>query len=190
MAVTFLGVIGVLSDSHGQVRRTADAVALLRALGATVIVHCGDVGGAAVLDVLATVQARFVWGNTDERIADDDRYARAIGLTPPPRTPPLSFTHDGCEILVFHGHEREFADAQRRVAATDGASARFVLYGHTHVASVDELNGDWFVNPGALHRAATFTVATIEPAAARIRHYPVRPRGHNDALPQPLNLPL
>lgn len=190
MPVTFLDVIGALSDSHGQVRRTADAVALLRALGATVIVHCGDVGGAAVLDVLATVQARFVWGNTDERIGDDERYARAIGLTPPPRIPPLALTHDSCEILVFHGHEREFADVQRRGAPTEGNAERFVLYGHTHVASVDELDGTWFVNPGALHRAGRYTVATIEPAAARIRHYAVLPRGPSDPLPQPLPLPL
>ena len=36
-------MVGILSDSHGQVQRTRTAIELLQKAGATEFIHCGDV---------------------------------------------------------------------------------------------------------------------------------------------------
>ena len=45
--------VGLLSESHGSVQRTALAAAVLKAQGCDVIIHCGDLGTEAVLAELA-----------------------------------------------------------------------------------------------------------------------------------------
>ena len=58
-------ILGILSDTHGFHQRTAHAIALLEQLGASAFVHCGDIGGEAVLDELAGRKAWVVPGNVD-----------------------------------------------------------------------------------------------------------------------------
>ena len=48
-------MVGILSDSHGQVERTRQAIALLQQAGASAFIHCGDVEEDAVLDTLAEI---------------------------------------------------------------------------------------------------------------------------------------
>src|ERR1051325_10737953 len=56
-------VVGVISDTHGLVR--PEAVERLR--GSDLIVHCGDIGTAAVLEMLRGVApVRAVRGNNDK----------------------------------------------------------------------------------------------------------------------------
>jgi predicted phosphodiesterase len=54
-------IVGILSDSHGRHERTARAVELLTTQGTEALIHCGDVGGEAVLEALAGRRAWFVW---------------------------------------------------------------------------------------------------------------------------------
>ena len=67
--------IGILSDTHDQVARTAEAVALLIAEGAEALIHCGDLTGPAVVDACAGVPGHYVFGNCD---FDEDALRRAI----------------------------------------------------------------------------------------------------------------
>ncbi len=170
-------IVGVLSDTHGHAHRAASAVALLKRLGAEAFIHCGDVGGEAVLDALAGSRAWFVWGNTDYADPSLDNYAESLGISAP-NSIPVWVELSGRKIAVFHGHETAFgvicgrleaADAKGLVALLQGAT--YVLYGHTHHASLAQYGDVRFINPGALHRARTYTVATIDLVTDAVEHW-------------------
>ncbi len=57
--------IGILSDTHDQVERTARAVAALVGAGAEVLIHCGDITGPAVVRECAGLPSYYVFGNND-----------------------------------------------------------------------------------------------------------------------------
>ena len=57
--------VGILSDTHNQLGRTAAAVELLRAEGAGVLVHCGDLTGTEVIAACGVLPTYFTFGNND-----------------------------------------------------------------------------------------------------------------------------
>ena len=147
-------LIGILSDSHGRHRAVRAALELFDELRVTHVIHCGDVGGMGVFDELVGRACTFVWGNTDTMGAGTRAYLRTVGLEPP-QAVPTRLELAGRRIAVFHGHEREFS----RYHAN--ASLDYIFHGHTHQRR-DELIGKVrIINPGALHRAAIKTVATL-----------------------------
>jgi len=184
--------IGILSDTHGQVRRTAAAGELFRQLGVQAFVHCGDVGGPAVLDQLAGLRGWLVRGNMDDEDPTLDDYARALGMTVA-RTVPLRLELGGCVLLAFHGHEAQLGlllDGSDATAALRAAyqNVKYILYGHRHVPA-DSRYGSWrLINPGALYRVAVPTVATLDLATDDVRfwHVPDVPAPH--AAPTPVQL--
>ena len=162
-------ILGVLSDSHGHATRVAHALAVLEAVGAEAFVHCGDVGEAPVLDQLAGRRAWFVWGNTDRPSATLQRYVQHLGLPTPDRIP-LDIKLDGKRIRVGHGHEHGFEALLDLHEAgddiPDADQADYILHGHTHVARYAPLaSGASVMNPGALQRAQTYSVATLDLAS-------------------------
>ncbi|HMQ16532.1 MAG TPA: metallophosphoesterase family protein [Phycisphaerae bacterium] len=168
-------ILGLLSDSHGRHERTAAALRLLRDHGAAAFIHCGDIGDERVLDVLAEYAVQFVWGNNDQPDASLLRYCRALGLNPTAE-PPLRVEHDGRRLCVFHGHEPLFWRVVRILERGQPAPLHevlgpvdYVLYGHTHVASDARLGDVRLINPGALTRAAEYTVATLDLACDALR---------------------
>jgi putative phosphoesterase len=154
-------ILGIVSDSHGDAVMTAKAIALLKEHGATQFIHCGDICGEEVLDELAVVQARFVWGNCDTPSAAIRKYAQSLGLTPPEG--PLHFDLEGKKIGVYHGHERTFPTAARDHALD------YVFYGHTHRFADDTEESCRWINPGALHRARPKTAALLDLMAGRLQ---------------------
>ncbi len=183
-------ILGILSDSHGQSARTRAAVTLLRRLGAEALVHCGDVGGEAVLEQLAGGPAWFVWGNTDVPTAGIAARAGELGVCAPTRAP-VELTLGGRRIWVFHGHEPSFerlARAVERGQPPDSVpglpGVSYVLYGHTHEAADLRWDGVRLINPGALQRARTYTVATLDLADDRLEHWTVHDRDRPGEVPQ------
>ncbi|MFM1824029.1 MAG: hypothetical protein RI967_2295, partial [Planctomycetota bacterium] len=71
-------LLGILSDTHGRTSTARAAIDLLLARGATRLIHLGDVGSDAVLDLLAGVPATVCFGNCDDE-RPLGRYAEAIG---------------------------------------------------------------------------------------------------------------
>ena len=146
--------IGILSDSHDKVARTARAVALLVAEGAEALVHCGDLTIAEVVDQCAALPCYYVFGNND---FDEDDLRRAMDRA-------------GGTCL---GRGGEVTLGGRRVAVTHGDSSRemrrlalggpdYLLFSHTHQASDQRVGPTRFINPGALHRARAWTVALLD----------------------------
>ena len=162
-------LLGLLSDTHDQVERTAGAAALLAAEGAEVLIHLGDLTGPAVVRAVAGagLPCHYVWGNNDYRpggLGADDRRDRRVG--PRPRRGVLEL--DGRRIAATHGHlTGEF----RRLLLE---RPDYLLFGHTH-QPLDERDGPTRqVNPGALHRARRWTVAVLDLGRDEVRFHAVR----------------
>lgn len=147
-------LVGILSDSHGHPEPVRQAISLFDQLGVSHIIHCGDVGGMDVFDEMIDRPFTFVWGNTDMPSNSIYAYLDVVNIKPP-RDVPVQVTLDGKQFAVFHGHEVAFEYAQE--LAVD-----YVLHGHSHVKRDENVNGLRFINPGALHRAARKTVATMD----------------------------
>lgn len=161
-------ILGIVSDNHGNATRLAHALDLLKRLGAEAFVHCGDIGDEASLDQLAGRRAWFVWGNTDSHEPTIESYAEAIGL-PVPVAVPLIIELEGKSIHVYHGHERQFMRMLQFICGDDTVSlgdlthgVDYILYGHTHLAANAHIGSVRMINPGALHRARVYTVATVD----------------------------
>jgi putative phosphoesterase len=120
-------VVGVISDTHGLLR--PEAVAALR--GSDLVIHAGDVGAPAILDLLRGVAPVIaVRGNVD-------RQAWAATL---PTTEVVEV--GGATIYVLHDLNDLGLDAR-------AAGFRAVIAGHSHRPSIEERDGVVFLNPGS-----------------------------------------
>ena len=150
-------LIGILADTHGRFEPARRAVEVLRERGAQFLVHCGDVGGEDILDLLAGEGsgAAFVFGNNDLDRDELARYAKSIGITCLGAFGTLALADR--QIAVTHGDHRGYV---RQVL--DGASHDYLLLGHTHVPRDERAGRLRIINPGALHRAAVKSVALLD----------------------------
>jgi len=123
--------IGLIADTHGLLRAEVhEALA-----GVSLILHAGDVGGDEILDELAVIApVQAVFGNTDA--------SWQAGLAPE-----RVVEVEGVRIHVSHGHEVGRPNAARLLKAYPGY--RVLVYGHTHVQRIDEVDGVLVINPGA-----------------------------------------
>jgi uncharacterized protein len=123
-------VIGLISDTHGQVR--ADVHRALA--GVDFILHAGDVCGDEVLMELNLIApTTAVRGNCDDP-ADPRLLAE------------IERTERGVRIHVSHGHELGSPTVDRLLAAY---SADVIVYGHTHRQLIARADGRLVINPGA-----------------------------------------
>lgn len=145
--------LGILSDTHDQVERTRTAVDLLARAGADVLIHCGDITIPDVIYELSGRPTFFVLGNCDEELDLLRRAIGTIGGTCLDRGGLVDL--GGVRVAVTHGHlgkEWERLEAE---------SPDYFFSGHTHQAQDVRRGATRFINPGALHRASTWTVALL-----------------------------
>jgi putative phosphoesterase len=156
-------LVGILSDSHGRFAATKAAVDALRAREAQYLIHCGDVGGEDILDLLAGEGqgAAFVFGNNDYERRELARHARSIDVTCLESFGTVSL--DGKSFAVTHGDDVRFV---RRVLQDQ--SSDYLLLGHTHLPRDERAGRVRVINPGALHRAAVKSVALLDTNADRL----------------------
>lgn len=127
-------LIGVVSDTHGYL----DPRALAALRGAEHILHAGDVGDEAILralEQLAPVSA--VSGNIDAGTPLGRRLpgvlAREFAGVP------ISMTHIG-------GRPQQIA------ARLPTPRPRVYIFGHSHIALLEQIDDVLFLNPGAAGR--------------------------------------
>jgi putative phosphoesterase len=126
-------VIGVLSDTHGQLYpRVMESLR-----GVDHIIHAGDIGAPQVLTALRQIASvTAVRGNCDLE-------AWAADL------PPLAeLTLGGARILIGHTVQRQRAGAREDRLQAD-PDFDVVVLGHSHMAAVEEREGVLFLNPGS-----------------------------------------
>ncbi len=166
--------IGLLSDSHGRASTTQRAVRLLLAEGVEVILHLGDIGTVEVIDALIerverngalTPPVHVVFGNTDWDAQSLGKYAQSLGIMV---DDPVGRLTAGDKTVVFqHGH----VDAAMRQALAEGAD--YLFHGHTHRTRDERVGDTRVINPGALFRAAEYTVAVVDTGTGACRFHPV-----------------
>jgi putative phosphoesterase len=146
--------VGVVSDTHGLVRR--EAVEALR--GSDVILHAGDIGGSHVLEELGQLAPVIpVRGNVD------GGWAR---LLPERRRLDLG----GVPVLVLHDRALLGLDP-----AEEGLGV--VVFGHSHQPLAEKRKGVLWFNPGSAgpHRfRLPVSVGRLEVEDGRVRHRLIR----------------
>ena len=119
--------IGLISDTHGLLR--PEAVEFLR--GCDFIIHGGDIGNAAILEELAALApVTAVRGNNDR-----GSWADSLGES-------AQLQVGEIRVHVIHDLARLDIDPQ-------AAGVSVVVAGHSHLPSVKERGGVFYVNPGS-----------------------------------------
>lgn len=155
--------IGVVSDTHGSVAHTRPAVRMLESLDVEAVLHCGDIGSADVIELLAPWPTHYVVGNCDCDPAELRTAADRVGASFHGEFADL--TLDGVRIALLHSHDR------RRFRDTvGGGDYALVCYGHSHVAAADRHGDTLVLNPGALYRANPPSIAVIELPSLEATH--------------------
>jgi putative phosphoesterase len=131
--------IGVISDthvySHGARRLPAQLCDLFARFSVGLILHAGDVNTASVLDTLALVAPVIaVTGNND----DVELHARLERAE--------RFTIGRFRFALVHGHGGRSARSEARRFAGD---ADCVVYGHSHIPLIEDVEGTILFNPGS-----------------------------------------
>jgi putative phosphoesterase len=119
-------IVGVISDTHGLLR--PQALDALR--GSDIIIHAGDVGGAAILAALRQLAPTYaVRGNVDHGDC------AALAAT--------EIVEIG-DVLFYAVHDIGELDLD---PPTAGFAA--VVFGHSHQPSIETRHGVVYLNPGS-----------------------------------------
>lgn len=159
-------LVGIISDTHDALDRTRRAVDLLAGAGAEALVHGGDFTTPAVLEACLALPLTFVYGNNDADAVPDLRAAADAGGATCLEWGGVAEL-GGRLVGVAHGHMT--ADIRRVLALRPD----FLLTGHSHETHDRVENGVRRLNPGALFRAAAYTVMVLDLATDEARLLPV-----------------
>ena len=165
--------IGLLSDSHGRAGTTRRAVELLQRQGVDLLLHLGDVGTVEVIDALCVegkegddqLEAHLVFGNTDWDHHTLETYAEDLDIAVDHPIGRLKV--EGGDLVFCHGHEHERMDAVLQ------EQPRYLCHGHTHRVLDTHDGPTRIINPGALFRAKSYTVAILDTAADTLTFHEV-----------------
>lgn len=128
--------LGLISDTHGYL----DPLVAQHFKEVDLILHAGDVGPVSIIEQLsALATVRAVYGNIDEG-------------TDTARRLPLIDTFE-IESLRFH--------LIHQLDPRNLPEADVVVYGHSHIARVADVDGRLLVNPGAAGRRGFHRVFTL-----------------------------
>lgn len=147
-------LIAVVSDTHGQVQYTVEAIREIEQRNPDLVLHCGDIGRPAVVPLFIGRNTRFVFGNVDDpellRAAIADAGLACDGLFG-------EIVAEGKRIAFLHGHDEYRLQATIRDGRYD-----LVCHGHTHRRRWERIGDTWVLNPGAIFRASPHSMAFIK----------------------------
>lgn len=130
--------IGVISDTHDNIDRINESVALFNERDVSLVIHAGDFVSPFSLLPYRKLKSDFVgiFGNNDgDKLLLKDRSEGAVYQQP------HKFRFAERDIVVIH--EPDIVDDL-------AASGHFdlIVYGHTHIARIDKVDQTLVVNPG------------------------------------------
>lgn len=159
--------IGVVSDTHGHIRNTLQAVAQLNDLQPDVVLHCGDIGSLSIVPLFAGWPAHFILGNNDEDEAGYRWCIREEGQNFHGRFGRLTLLDR--QIALLHGDDwRALTDA------VESQEFDLVCFGHTHEPELRREGRTIVLNPGALYRARPKTFAVVDWPAGDVQFIELR----------------
>lgn len=150
--------VGVISDSHDNVKNLSFAVEYFNRNGTDYVIHCGDIISPFAADYLNRLQMPYcgIFGNND---------GEWLGLTKVTDGKivkgPLVTEIGGYKFAVFH-----------EPSVTDNISSdvSYVLYGHTHSKDLKRRKNQTIMNPGTLggYMAVNASFAVIDTETGEI----------------------
>lgn len=153
--------IMVVSDTHGNFLAP---LALLDSSGASMLIHLGDdINDAKAIEPFLDIPLLKVPGNCDHGATEQRELITKIA---------------GTTLLLTHGDMYRVKNGlEGLVSAAAAKKAAVVLYGHTHIPSVQKKDGILLVNPGTLMTgsdAKSYAVVMIKKdvITAEIIHLP------------------
>jgi putative phosphoesterase len=147
--------IAVLSDTHGKAESTKAALELIRKRDVAAILHCGDIGGAGLIELFSDWPTHFVFGNVDDDRDNLHKAIQAAGQTSHGIFGEVVL--EDVRIAVLHGDD----GLMLRETIASGRW-NLVCYGHTHRREMHREGPTVVLNPGALYRARPRTFAIVE----------------------------
>ena len=152
--------LAVISDTHGHVPFTLEAVREIERRAPDLVLHCGDIGSASVVALFTGRPIRFVFGNVDERWLLRSAISDA-GLICDEEFGELELA--GTRIAFLHG------DDEDRLAETiRSGDYDLVCHGHTHRQRWEIVGSTHVLNPGAIHRATPHSFAIVSLPALQV----------------------
>jgi len=155
--------VGLLSDSHTKATRTAVAAHMLLDAGADVLLHLGDICAVDVLDALADAVQSYNNSGSSIRVVFGNMDLEASSLRVRARERNIAVDHPvgvyeiaGRLLWTHHGH-----NSRVEQWAIDSGAAYF-CHGHTHEQRDERISATRVINPGALHRAPSYTVVMLD----------------------------
>jgi uncharacterized protein len=155
--------LGVISDTHGHISYTKAALDVLGRQQVDALLHCGDIGPPQIVGLFAGRETHFVFGNSDEDLADLRMAINEVGLSCHEYRGEIE--RDGRRIGFIHGD-----DAGAFMEMVNSQQFDLVCYGHTHQKELHQEGRTWVLNPGAVYRASPHTVAVVDLETMDIRH--------------------
>jgi putative phosphoesterase len=136
--------LGILSDSHDNIWKLAEAISHLETVKA--VIHCGDLCSPFIVrrlgEGLRAIPVHIVWGNNDgdplsiARVASNFNNLHLHG-----QLAKLEF--DGLRVGVSH-----YPEIATELA--DSGNFDLVCYGHDHTAHQEQRGNCLLLNPGEL----------------------------------------
>lgn len=150
-----MGKIGIISDTHENIRPIMRAVKILKSQKLDLVVHCGDIISPPVLERFAGLPMQFVYGNNDGERLGLKKKCEELGFKPIDDT--VTFENSGKTFFVYHG-----TSSRMLSEAIDSQRYDIILTGHTHVVRDERLGKTRVINPGALFAAEQFYIAILD----------------------------
>jgi len=149
-------LLAVVSDTHGHVSNTREAIRMLESFSPAAVIHCGDIGSAEIVPLFAPWPTHFVLGNVDEGVPEIEQAIIKAGQVNHGRFGQLALA--GRRIAFLHGHDTD--RLQKEIAS---GKWDLLCHGHTHRREVRVVNERTTVlNPGALYRAQPHSLAIVD----------------------------
>jgi putative phosphoesterase len=145
-------IIGVFADTHGDLRRIDDCMALLE--GSSLLLHAGDLFEDGIRIAKKTgLKVIGVTGNCDYLVKGPVEEMVTIGTK---------------RIYITHGHIYKVKqDYNYLIERAKALGVDVAVFGHTHVPTIFQEDGILFVNPGSIYsprRGSKPSCARIEVA--------------------------
>jgi uncharacterized protein len=159
-------LIGVVSDTHGQLVLARAAMRMLESLAVERVLHCGDIGSPEVIGLFAAWPTHFVFGNVDYDRAKLRAAIKGAGQTCHEKFGVVEY--EGRKIALLHGDDTR----QLEETITCG-NFDLVCHGHTHIAAKRRVGSTLVLNPGAVFRANPHSIAVVELPAMEATIVPI-----------------
>ena len=161
-------IVALLSDTHDNAATTVAALALFAEHRPEIYLHAGDLVSPEMLAYFEGLPFHFVFGNNEYDHATLRSKAKSLDLECHGNVAELTF--DGKRLVMLHGHEGALMHKLILEGRYD-----YVIHGHTHVRRDERVGRTRIINPGALQRARTKSVALLDTSTDALTFISVAP---------------